>query len=107
MIIKILSVVLGTFLFLRATSFVQGKNIKKLFGFEGFLFWQKVLGIYYFILLIYFVIFDNSYFYLFILINLILDGLFYLQPTPRTTNKLFYISLILNSLALLYVLLDI
>jgi len=88
-------------LFLRASSLAEGKKIKKLFTGENFLIWQKVLALYLVAIIVYFVLINN-YLYWFMIIALIIDGFFYLQPTPRTTKKLLFCYIILSVIAAMY-----
>lgn len=90
-------------MFYRASTFAQGKKLKKFFTVENCLFWQKFLAIYFVVVSIYYLAIDEKYFYWFFISNLIIDGLFYLQPTPRTTRKLLIGYIILNFMALLFI----
>jgi len=103
MIVKIVLVLVGFLVFYRASAFAQGKKLNKLFIFESFLFWQKFLAIYFTAASIYYLLIGEKYFYWFFWANLIIDGLFYLQPTPRTTRKLLIGFIILNFIALLVI----
>jgi hypothetical protein len=101
MILELISIVTSFLIYFRASSLAQGKKIKKLFTKEGFLFWQKSLAIYIALWITYFIIAENI-FYWFMTIALVLDGLFYLQPTPRTTKKLLVAYTIFSIISIFY-----
>jgi len=103
MTIKIILVLVGFLMFYRASTLAQGKKLKKFFVFESFLFWQKFLAIYFTAVSIYYLAIGDKYFYWFFWSNLIIDGLFYLQPTPRTSQKLLIGYIILNFITLLVI----
>ena len=103
MIIKILTVLSGALMFYRASRLAQGKKSKLIFKSESFLFWQKLMAIYFAAVSVYYLLLGTKYLYWFFWMNLIFDGLFYLQPTPRTTKKLFIGFVILNIITLLVI----
>jgi len=100
---KIIIVLIGILIFYRASNLAQGKKLKKIFKAESFLFWQKILAIYFVGISIYYLLIGEIYFFWFFLANLILVGLFYLQPTPRTTRSLQFGFIILNLIVLLII----
>lgn len=97
-----MSILIGTAMFFRAVSLVLGKNTRKFFKSENFLLWQKILALYYFLLSLYLIFLVSGTFYWFYIANLILIGLFYLQPTPRTTKNIAFIFSLLNIIALIF-----
>lgn len=103
MIVKIFLVLLGILMFYRASNLAQGQKSKMIFKSESFLFWQKTMAVYFVAVSAYYLLTGEKYFYWFFGANLIIDGLFYLQPTPRTTRKLFTGFIILNILILLVI----
>ncbi len=98
---NIILIFVSLVLFLRASDLVEGKKTKKIFAGENFLIWQKVLALYLVTIIAYFVL-TNNYLYWFMIIALIINGAFYLQPTPRTTKKLLFCYIILMIIAAAY-----
>jgi hypothetical protein len=101
MTLELISIILSLAIYSRASNLARGKKLKKIFSSESFLFWQKLLGIYLAIWIAYFLITGNT-FYWFMIIGLVMDGLFYLQPTPRTTEKLLMGYIALSVIAVIY-----
>ena len=82
--------------YVRASLLAWGGAKSKLFKNEGFLFWQKIIAIICALSALGTFVFGLSIFGYVFLANFIINALFYLQPTPRTTKKLFYAFVLMN-----------
>jgi len=101
--IIIILLALGLGCFLRGIFFAQGRIKKKFFPDEGFLYWQKIIGLIYIIIIVLGIFEKNWPFVIAAAISAILDFLFYLQPTPRISKVILYFVIAINMVFALYI----
>jgi len=95
LIISYLVVARGAFL-------AVGKASRKIGVWESFLFYQKVSAVLFIALALISYFYDVRIILYLSLVNLLLVGLFYIQPTPRTTKSIAVFFIVINILTLLW-----
>jgi len=94
----ILTWVLGIVVFIRGAQLTQGTKRRKIFKSESPIFYQKLMALLFVTMAIVAFFILQKFFAYTALINLLITAMFYLQPTPRTTKKLFYAFAIINAI---------
>ena len=87
---------LAAIIYLRSSLQAIGRVKKKLFEKDGFLLGQQIIACLLALQAALAFIFSQKIIAYGAIANLIIDFLFYLQPTPRTTKKILWVFIILN-----------